>query len=166
MQTNKYITDKLVNGVWYERAPKIADKPFCSGCVGAQENIGTCHKLSEKDCASEFIYKAKEDAKVQQEGVKEDTGKPQYSLIPPYALEQVAKCLTEGLKTHPMRDNWKLVPDAKKRYLDSLIRHQEQYRQGQYFDKDSPTVPNLAAVIVNALFLLEFEHNPELKDSE
>lgn len=95
-------------------------------------------------------------------GIKYDPDKLQYSLIPPYALEEVARNLTIGLKKYPHRDNWKLVQDAEQRYLDALIRHLEAHRKGEVFDPDNPSVYHLAAVAVNAMFLLEFMTNPEL----
>lgn len=102
------------------------------------------------------------------EGVKYDSDKIQYSLIPPYALESVAKNLTAGLKKYPGRDNWKLVDNAKERYLDALYRHLEAHRKGEFIDSESSVenMPHLAAVIANAMFLLEFELNPELKNKE
>lgn len=99
-------------------------------------------------------------------GIKTDTGKPRFTLIPPFALEQVAICLTEGLKTHPDKDNWKLVENGKERFLDSLYRHWNQYQMGEVFDRDNPNVRNLSAIIVNALFALEFEVNPELNGTK
>lgn len=96
------------------------------------------------------------------QGIKYDPDKLQYSLIPPHALEEVAKNLTIGLKKYPHRDNWKLVQDAEQRYLDALIRHLEAHRKGEIFDPDNPSVYHLAAVAVNAMFLLEFMTNPEL----
>lgn len=164
MQSNKYITDKLVNGVWYERAPKTPHMSHCHGCVGVQENLGICTELSEKDCSYQFIYKAKEGAKVQQVGVKYDDNKLKYSLIPSYALEAVAKNLTAGLKKYPHRDNWQLVDNAEERYLDALMRHLEQHRRGEIYDTDNidPTTTHLSAVSVNCMFLLEFLLNPNI----
>jgi hypothetical protein len=112
------------------------------------------------------VWKIKDATKSLVQGVKTDTGKPRYTLIPPFALEQVAICLTEGLKTHPAKDNWKLVERGKERFLDSLYRHWNQYQMGEVFDRDNPSVRNLAAIIVNALFVLEFEVNPELKGKQ
>lgn len=103
-----------------------------------------------------------EDFKPEAQGIKYDPDKLQYSLIPPHALEEVAKNLTIGLKKYPHRDNWKLVQDAEQRYLDALIRHLEAHRKGEIFDPDNPSVYHLAAVAVNAMFLLEFMTNPEL----
>lgn len=103
--------------------------------------------------------------KTQPIGTKYDQDKLQYSLIPPYALEQIAKNLTVGLKKYKERNNWKKVEGAEQRYLDALYRHLEAHRRGEVFDPDSsvPDMPHLAAVAVNAMFLLEFMLDPELK---
>ena len=37
---------------------------------------------------------------------------------------------------------------------------------GEVFDRDNPNVRNLSAIIVNALFALEFEVNPELNGTK
>lgn len=101
---------------------------------------------------------------VQQSGTKYDQDKLQYSLIPPFALEQVAKNLTAGLKKYKEKDNWKKVQGAEQRYLDALYRHLEAHRRGEVYDKDSnlPDMPHMAAVAVNAMFLLEFMLDPKL----
>ena len=98
-------------------------------------------------------------------GTKYDQDKLQYSLIPPYALEQIAKNLTVGLKKYKERNNWKKVEGAEQRYLDALYRHLEAHRRGEVYDPDSSVsdMPHLAAVAVNAMFLLEFMLDPELK---
>lgn len=98
-------------------------------------------------------------------GTKYDQDKLQYSLIPPYALEQIAKNLTVGLKKYKERNNWKKVEGAEQRYLDALYRHLEAHRRGEVYDPDSsvPDMYHLSAVVVNAMFLLEFMLDPELK---
>lgn len=99
-------------------------------------------------------------------GTKYDQDKLQYTLIPPHALAEVARNLTIGLKKYKERDNWKKVPNAEQRYLDALYRHAEAHRRGEIYDPDSsvPDMPHLAAVAVNAMFLLEFMLNPDLKE--
>ena len=99
-------------------------------------------------------------------GVKYDEGKVQYSLIPPYALQAVARNLTVGLRRYTVRDNWKQVPNARERYLDALMRHLESYRRGVKYDPESsvPDMHELSAVIANAMFLLEFDLNPNLEE--
>lgn len=97
-------------------------------------------------------------------GKKYSKDKIQYSLIPPYALEEVARNLTVNLKKYPNRENWKSVPNARQEYLDALMRHLESYRKGIKFDPDAlvPNIHELSAIIVNAMFLLEFDTNPNL----
>lgn len=101
-------------------------------------------------------------------GIKYDSDKLQYTLIPPLALEQVARNLTIGLKKYPERNNWKKVDNAEERYLDALYRHLEAHRKGEIFDPDSSVsdMYHLAAVAVNALFLLEFMLDDKLKNTE
>jgi hypothetical protein len=101
----------------------------------------------------------------QSPGTKYDQGKLQYTLVPPYALQEVARNLTEGLKKYKERNNWQKVEGAEQRYMDALMRHFEAIRRGEIYDKDSsdPTISHMSAVAVNAMFLLEFMYNPELK---
>lgn len=100
-------------------------------------------------------------------GTKYDQDKLQYTLIPAHALAEVARNLTIGLKKYKERDNWKKVPNAEQRYLDALYRHLEAHRKGEIYDPDSsvPDMYHLSAVIVNAMFLLEFLTNAELKNN-
>jgi hypothetical protein len=101
-------------------------------------------------------------------GTKYDHDKLQYSLIPSYALEQIAKNLTVGLKKYKERNNWKKVAGAEQRYLDALYRHLEAHRRGELYDTDSsvPDMLHMAAVAVNAMFLLEFMLDPNLNKKE
>ena len=94
-------------------------------------------------------------------GVKYDSDKLQYSLLPPFALAEVVKCLTFGAKKYAP-ENWKKVDDAKKRYLDAAMRHIELLRQGEVYDKESDT-HHLACAMTNLAFYLEFDLNPDLK---
>lgn len=99
-------------------------------------------------------------------GTKYDKQKIQYSLIPPYALQEVARNLTAGLQKYKERDNWKKVPGAKQRYLDALYRHLEAHRRGELYDEESTAenMLHLSAVVVNALFLMEFILDKNLEE--
>lgn len=115
-----------------------------------------------------FVKSPTEEIKGYVIGTKYDDDKLQYSLIPPYALQELARNLTIGLKKYKERDNWKKVANAEQRYLDALYRHLEAHRRGEIYDPDSstPDMPHLAAVAVNAMFLLEFMLNPNLKENK
>ena len=99
-------------------------------------------------------------------GVKYDDSKIQYTLVPSYALEAVAKNLTAGLIKYKERDNWQKVPNATDRYLNALYRHLEAHRRGEIYDTDNddPTTTHMSAVAVNAMFILEFMLNENLKE--
>ncbi len=160
----------------------------CADCVASNDST-LCCRLEEnhlEDCAGGLAgfyepapVKSQEEPKkvipivpvdIQEQtpGTKYDDDKLQYSLIPPYALQAVARNLTIGLKKYKERDNWKKVPDAKRRYQDALMRHFEAIRRGEEYDPDSSVddMPHMAAVAVNALFLLEFMLNPEFKEDK
>lgn len=99
-----------------------------------------------------------------QVGVKYDNDKIRYSLVPAYALQEVARNLTVALKKYPAANNWQMVDNAEERYMDALMRHLEAVRRGEVYDTDNidPTLSHMSAVAVNALFLLEFMLNPKL----
>lgn len=121
-------------------------------------NIGNPPIKLAEDFAREFNN--------QLPGTKYDKQKIQYSLIPPHALQEVARNLTAGLQKYKERDNWKKVPGAKQRYLDALYRHLEAHRRGELYDEESTAenMLHLSAVVVNALFLMEFILDKNLEE--
>lgn len=88
-------------------------------------------------------------------GLKYDSGKLRYSLVPPIAMRALAEVLTFGaLKYAP--NNWQLLDNGKERYLDALYRHLEAYRSGELVDPES-NLSHLSHAITNIAFLLHFE---------
>lgn len=166
----------------------VEDNSFsCNNC-SFRNDVIRCAKANEiMDCGNHFVHfvpastvdlrsatqqmkdwqptNAIEPIDSQPVGTKYDQDKLQYSLIPSHALEQIAKNLTVGLKKYKERDNWKKVHGAEQRYLDALYRHLEAHRRGELYDTDSsvPDMLHMAAVAVNAMFLLEFMLDPKLK---
>lgn len=93
-------------------------------------------------------------------GVKYDNGKPQWSLLPFKALTQVVEVLTYGAKKYAP-DNWKKVPDARRRYIDAGFRHFTTYASGETHDPETGK-HHLAHAICCMLYLVAFdlgEHN-------
>jgi hypothetical protein len=183
---NKY---KFDNGVIYEYGEQGRDD--CRGCVFQNNSQGCIESQRYLDCSEKdniwlevkeepmksitqeiqdwkATDQATDQAAVQQPGTKYDQGKLQYTLVPPYALQEVARNLTEGLKKYKERNNWQKVEGAEQRYMDALMRHFEAIRRGEIYDVDSsdPTISHMSAVAVNAMFLLEFMYNPELNKKE
>jgi hypothetical protein len=141
-------------------------------CDAVQE-LGKCYekgifwvrKEDMKSITQEIKEWKDKEISDQVPGTKYDQGKLQYTLVPPYALQEVARNLTEGLKKYKERNNWQKVEGAEQRYMDALMRHFEAIRRGEIYDVDSsdPTISHMSAVAVNAMFLLEFMYNPELQ---
>ena len=84
-------------------------------------------------------------------GMKFDTGKLQYHLIPPQTLKALAEVLTFGAKKYAP-NNWQLVEDGETRYLDALFRHLEAFRAGETHDTDSK-LHHLSHCLCNVMFL-------------
>lgn len=83
---------------------------------------------------------------------KNDQGKWRFSLIPFGALRSVIAVLEFGA-TKYAPDNWKTVPDARRRYFDASIRHITAWWGGEKSDDESGE-HHLAHAICCLLFLL------------
>jgi hypothetical protein len=180
-----------INGKTYWYVPEES-MCSCHGCCANVAGFELCGKLTNLvDCGHQQViwkeYKEEPVKTVKDEvrewvaagmpsgneettqiaGTKYDAGKVQYTLVPPYALQEVARNLTEGLKKYKERNNWQKVEGAEQRYMDALMRHFEAIRRGEIYDVDStdPTTSHMSAVAVNAMFLLEFMYNPNLKNA-
>ena len=84
-------------------------------------------------------------------GIKFDGAKPDYSLVPFGALDEVVKVLTYGAKKYD-RHNWQHVDDI--RYQAALMRHFSAYMQGERNDPESD-INHLAHLACSVLFLLQ-----------
>jgi len=90
-------------------------------------------------------------------GRKFDGGKLQYSLLPTSALEDVVKVLTFGSEKYEP-DNWKRVPDAKRRYFDAAQRHIWAYKAGEINDPESG-VNHLAHAVCCLMFINDLDNS-------
>jgi len=89
------------------------------------------------------------------EGRKYDTGKPDYTLLPWDAVEEVVRVLDYGAKKYA-RDNWRYVDDAQTRYLAAAFRHLAAHARGERCDPET-SISHLAHVGCCVLFLLSLE---------
>lgn len=95
----------------------------------------------------------KEAQQIYGEGRKHDEGKTDWDLLPWAAVEEVVQVLMHGEQKYG-RDNWKHVPDAKRRYFNAAIRHLLAYRGGEERDSESGRT-HLAHAVCCLLFLME-----------
>lgn len=89
-------------------------------------------------------------------GIKHDQDKPDYSLIPPNALEDTVKVLTMGAKKYD-RENWRQLEDLDNRYFAAAQRHLWSWKKGERFDGESG-ISHLAHALCCIMFILEKEH--------
>jgi hypothetical protein len=91
-------------------------------------------------------------------GVKYDTGKPEYGLIPPYALDEMVKVLTAGAQKYSA-DNWRKVDNGQVRYFNAMQRHVWAWKRGEHFDPETG-LHHLAHAACCLYFLMETQLEP------
>lgn len=102
-----------------------------------------------------------------QEGKKFDGEKTRYELLPPYAIEQMAKVLTNGAKTYGDR-NWEAGIKFS-RILGAIKRHTAAIERGEDYDTGpgGDGLLHSAHLLCEAGFLTEFyKIRPEFDDRE
>lgn len=107
-----------------------------------------------------FLYSKEDPLKfdAMEKGLKYDTGKPDYSLVPPEVYKALAIIMTYGANKYEA-ENWRLVKPIE-RYYSALMRHLEDVRlymkskgkEGEWLDKESG-YPHMWHVLTNAAFL-------------
>lgn len=110
------------------------------------DGISVEEKLKRQD---ELIM---EDKKT---GIKYDSEKLRYDLIPPEVTEELAKILTHGANKYGA-NNWKLLENPIDRYYAALMRHLQEWRKGNPLD-DGSGESHLSHVLTNVAFLIYFE---------
>ena len=95
-------------------------------------------------------------------GRKFDGNKLEYGLIPPLAMKEMVRVLTFGAQKYE-RDNWKRVPESKRRYFDALERHIWAWKMGEQLDPESG-IHHLAHAMCCLSFL--YEHDVEYSKDE
>lgn len=90
-------------------------------------------------------------------GRKDDEDKLRFDLLPPGPLEEVVGVLTFGAKKYEA-DNWKEVPEPKRRYLAASLRHIIAWMRGEKYDPESGR-HHLAHAACGLLFVLHFEQS-------
>lgn len=96
------------------------------------------------------------------EGRKSDNDKLRYDLIPVFALQETVRVLNYGAHKYGP-DNWRKVPDLRRRYVAAAMRHIEAYRMGERNDPES-ALAHLAHACSSLMFILEDHLNPEPTD--
>lgn len=94
-------------------------------------------------------------AMVDATGAKHDSGKHRYDLLPPVAIDELAKVLSFGAEKYAP-NSWQSVPDASNRYRAALLRHTFAIQRGELIDAESGLLHS-ALAMCNAAFITELE---------
>ena len=88
-------------------------------------------------------------------GMKYDRDKARYDLLPPKAINELAKVLTFGAKKYAP-NSWQNVEDGLNRYRAALLRHTFAIQKGELLDSESG-LPHAAHAMCCAAFIVELE---------
>jgi hypothetical protein len=81
-------------------------------------------------------------------GIRYDSGKPRFDLIPKQALWELAMLFNEGAKKYPTARNWESgLPFSC--YISAIYRHMIKFECGEDYDGET-NIHHLIAVIWNA----------------
>lgn len=89
------------------------------------------------------------------EGRKDDAGKPPWDLLPWRATEEVVRVLEFGARKYAP-DNWRKVPDSRRRYFAAAMRHLLAWWGGERNDPET-NLHHLAHAECCLKFILEME---------
>jgi hypothetical protein len=127
-------------------------------------NVKTKYAASQIELESDDSYKEElKNYLENMEGIKYDDSKPDYSLIPPRALNDLVKVLTFGAKKYD-RHNWKKVENAEQRYFAAAQRHLWAVLRGETHDPESGE-HHYAHALCCIMYLLEFYSLQEPKNN-
>lgn len=101
---------------------------------------------------------AKQPSKTDQ-GIKYDSGKLEYSLIPKGVLTPIIRVLQQGCQKYS-KDNWQRVDNPKERYYNALQRHIGQWWEGEKYDAETGE-NHLTHAACCLMFLLWFDNKDE-----
>ena len=87
-------------------------------------------------------------------------GKTQFGLIPPFALQEFADVLTYGATKYEP-DNWKHVPDARRRYFNAAMRHMWAWKRLEKTDPETG-LHHMAHAMCCLSFIIDIEMDPSI----
>ena len=129
----------------------------CAECgkVGYYEDFYKHYGDEPMVCLECYAKRTCSTLKTKEKGIKFDTGKLQFSLIPPEIKLYLAEILTFGAKKYAP-DNWKKI-DVQ-RYYDALERHMNAFQLGEENDEESG-MHHLKHALTNMMFITWLELN-------
>lgn len=93
-------------------------------------------------------------------GVKYDSGKLRYSLLPWVAITAIVKVLEFGATKKYKIDSWQDLADGERRYFDAAMRHLIAHRRGERLDSESG-LSHLSHAACNLVFLIWLDEDKD-----
>ena len=94
----------------------------------------------------------KEETGKLEKGLKYDSGKNLWNLLPMGQIEKIVEILTFGANKYTA-NSWQQVENGVERYYAALLRHIVDWRKGENIDPESQKT-HLAHAACNILFLM------------
>ena len=92
-------------------------------------------------------------------GRKDDAGKDPWDLMPWGPVRDIVRVLEHGARKYEP-ENWRRVPNARRRYFSAMMRHILAWWRGERIDADSG-FPHLACAGCSLLFLAALDQEGE-----
>jgi len=124
------------------------------GCKAIQLDV------SEEEDDFDYSCWIPDEISEEKEGVKHDTDKLNWSLVPWESMKEVLKVLMFGAKKYPAADNWKKVDNGAERYWEAAMRHIIDIQTGEEEDPESG-LSHAAHAVCCLLFYLYFKSREE-----
>lgn len=151
---NKLTCENLQDLIYFSKNKgvcKYYDSKNKDTCIIGTDSFICDYKGDFKACLSSKKHVTKDI------GIKNDSEKPDMTLIPAGALTEVIKVLEFGARKYS-RDNWAKVPDLQNRYKSAALRHLYLHPEGEIKDPESG-FDHDAHVICCMLFRLQDKIN-------
>jgi len=88
-------------------------------------------------------------------GIKHDTGKSNWFLLPLVAVQQIVQVMDYGAKTYG-QDNWKHLEKGNERMFAACLRHLTKWQTGERIDPET-RLNHLAHAACCLVFMLWYE---------
>lgn len=127
---------------------------YCNSCVhGYDLTKVICKECFIGNRYTPFVpLQAPDVSKETKQGLKYDTDKLDWDLLPIESIEEIIKVLMFGAKKYA-RDNWKNVEPYDIRYYNATLRHLTAWKKGEQTDSET-NINHLAHAGTCILFML------------
>lgn len=128
-------------------------EPVITG-IGLADSVKHWEKVREM---KEYINKTTGEYRKTSEpkGLKFDSNKPRFSLLPKGSVNSVIDVLEFGARKYEA-NNWQKVDNAKERYYNAAMRHIDSWWNGEKTDQETG-IHHLAHAATNLFFLIWFD---------